>query len=128
VTLPLVFHRGELPKETIPLIVFFLVALISCAAAFFFFIPGFKGKSVPAQEIRALFTLAVGLTFYLVTTSWVKSVERLQNSWKYITIGGILVVLWASLQGFYILRHAEQYPSWMNVRLNIPPVMDVSTV
>jgi hypothetical protein len=96
------------------LIAFFLVAVISCAAAFFIFIPGFKGKTVPAQEIRALFTLAVGLTFYLVTTSWVKSVERLENSWKYITIGGILVVAWASLQAFYIFRHADLYPSWMN--------------
>jgi hypothetical protein len=114
ITLPLVFHRGEFPRETIPLIAFFLVAVISCAAAFFFFIPGFKGKLIPTQEIRALFTLAVGLTFYLVTTSWVKSVERLQNSWKYITIGGILVVAWASLQAFYIFQHAESYPSWMN--------------
>lgn len=114
VTLPLIFHRGALPKETLPLIAFFLVAVISCAAAFFFFIPGFKGKTVPGQEIRALLTLAVGLTFYLVTTSWVRSIERLQNSWKYITIGGILVVAWASLQSFYILRHAELYPSWMN--------------
>ncbi len=114
VTLPLIFHRGELPKETIPLIAFFLVAVISCAAAFFFFIPGFKGKSVPAQEVRALFTLAVGLTFFLVTTSWVKSIKRLQNSWKYITIGGILVVAWAGLQAFYIFQQAESYPSWMN--------------
>jgi hypothetical protein len=114
VTIPLLFHRGSLPKETIPLIAFFLVVIISCAAAYFIFIPGFKGKSVPAQEIRALFTLAVGLTFYLVTTSWVRSVERLQKSWKYITIGGILVVVWASLQAFYILKHAEFYPSWMN--------------
>ncbi len=114
VTIPLLLHRGSLPRETIPLIAFSLVTIISCAAAFYFFIPGFKGKTVPGQEIRALFTLAVGLTFYLVTTSWVKSVERLQNSWKYITIGGILVVAWASLQAFYIFRHADLYPSWMN--------------
>jgi hypothetical protein len=111
---PLIFRRGELPKETLPLLAFFLVAVISSAVAFFFFIPGFKGKSIPGQEIRALFTLAVGLTFYLVTTSWVKSVARLQNSWKYVTIGGILMVAWASLQGFYILKHADYYPSWMN--------------
>ena len=61
-----------------------------------------------------MFTLAVGLTFYLVTTSWVKSIDRLQNSWKYITLGGILVVAWASLQALYIFQHAESYPSWMN--------------
>jgi hypothetical protein len=114
VTVPLLFHRGALPRETIPLVAFFLVVVISCAAAFFFFIPGFKGKTVLGQEVRAFLTLAVGCTFYLVTTSWVRSVDRLKNSWKYITIGGILVVAWAGLQSFYIFRNADFYPSWMN--------------
>lgn len=108
-------RRGELPKETIPLIVFVFVVLIACAAAYFFFIPGFKGKSVPGQEFRALITLAVGLTFYFVTTTWIKTTEKLKNSWKYITIGGILLLVWAGCQAFYIFKQADQYPGWMNL-------------
>jgi len=112
--LPLIIYKGELPKETIPLVAFTLVAIISCTAAYFFYIPGFKGKSVPGQEIRALITLAVGITFFLVTTTWVKNPEKLKNSWKYITIGGVISLIWTALQAFFILQHANEYPHWLN--------------
>jgi len=113
-TVPLVLRREKLPRETIPLLLFLCVAVVSAAAAYFIFIPGFKGKSFPAQEIRALFTLLVGFIFFLVTTSVVRTSQKLQNTWKYITIGGILAVAWACLQSFYIIRQADLYPSWMN--------------
>jgi hypothetical protein len=112
--LPLIIRKGDLPKETIPLVVFTMVAIISCAAAYFLYIPGFKGKSVPGQEIRALITLAVGFTFFLVTTTWVKNSEKLKNSWKYITIGGVISLIWTALQAFFILQHANEYPHWLN--------------
>src|SRR4030066_2041592 len=89
-SIPLLLRKGDLPKETIPLAVFTLVVVLSCALAYFFFIPGFKGKSIPGQEIRALFTLAVGFTSYLATTTLVNNINQLKNSWKYITLGGIL--------------------------------------
>ncbi len=112
--LPLVIRKGELPKETIPLVVFTLMAIISCAAAYFFYVPGFKGKSLPGQEIRGLITLAVGITFFLVITSWVKNTETLKKSWKYITIGGIISLIWTAIQAYFILRHANEYPYWLN--------------
>jgi len=112
--IPLLLRKGDLPKETIPLGVFALFAILSSAAAFFFFIPGFKGKTIPGQEVRALFTLAVGLTFFLVTTTWVNNLTKLNNSWKYITMGGILSLVWTGCQAYFILNHADQYPVWMD--------------
>ena len=111
--LPLVARKAELPKETIPLLVFTLVAIISCAAAYFIAVPGFKGKTVQGQEIRSLFTLAVGLTFYLVTTTWVNKSSRLKNTWKYITIGGIISLVWAGVQANFIFRNYNEYPYWV---------------
>src|SRR4030065_298609 len=81
-SIPLLLRKGDLPKETIPLAVFTLVVVLSCALAYFFFISGFKGKSIPGQEIRALFTLAVGFTVYLVTTTWGNNINQLKNSWN----------------------------------------------
>jgi hypothetical protein len=112
--IPFVLRKGNLSKETIPLALFILVAIISCAAAYFIFIPGFKGKSIPGQEIRALFTLFIGLTFYLVTTTWVRSIEKLRNTWKYLTIGGIISLVWTGCQAYFILRNAELYPAWLD--------------
>jgi hypothetical protein len=111
---PLLLRKGELPKETIPLIIFILVAILSCAVAYFYLVPGFKGKSIPGQEIRALFTLFVGVTFYLVTTTWVRNIDKLKNSWKYLTIGGILSLVWTGCQAYFILQHVENYPPWID--------------
>lgn len=112
-SIPLMLRKGFLPKETLPLVAFILGAIISCAAAFFIYVPGFKGKSVPTQEFRALLTIGVGLTFYLVTTTWVKSPEKLTKSWKYITIGGVILLVWVGVQAFFILRHVNEYPRWL---------------
>ena len=114
-SIPLIIRKGNLPKETIPLVLFTFVVIISCAVAYFFYIPGFKGKSIAGQEFRALFTLAVGLTFFLVTTTWVKTTGKLISSWKYITISGILLLIWAGFQAFFIFKQADHYPSWMNL-------------
>jgi hypothetical protein len=113
-SLPFILRKGKIPKESIPLAVFTLVVIISSAAAYFLAIPGFKGKTVSGQEIRALFTIAVGLTFYLVTTTWVRDIDKLKNTWKYITIGGILTLVWTLPQIFYILKQADQYPPWLD--------------
>ena len=112
--LPMILRKGKIPKESIPLGAFTLVVILSCAAAYFFFIPGFKGKSIPGQEVRALFTLAIGLTFYLVTSTWVNNIDKIKKSWKYITIGGIISLVWTGFQAYFVLQHAEQYPPWID--------------
>ena len=75
--------------------------------------PGFKGKTVPGQEIRALITLAVGLTFFFTTITWVRDIDRLQKSLKFITIGGMISLAWCAVQAFYVLKQAEAYPLWL---------------
>ncbi len=113
-TLPYIFRKGTLPRETLPLVIFCMWVIIASAAAYFIFIPGFKGRTVPAQELRALITLLIGLIFFLVTSTWVNSSQKLHDSWKYLTIGGIIAVLWTSMQAYFIFRGADLYPGWMN--------------
>jgi len=112
--LPVILRKGVIPRESIPLGVFILAVILSSAAAYFIFIPGFKGKTIPGQELRAFFTLAVGITFYLVTATWVNRIGKFKDSLKFITIGGILSLVWTSVQAYYILQHAEQYPAWLD--------------
>jgi O-Antigen ligase len=111
--LPMVLRKGEFPRETIPLVAFAFVVIISCTAALYLDIPGFKGKTIIGQEIRSLFTLAVGLTFYLVTSSWIKNIDRLQITWKYLTIGGIILLIWTALQAVFVLQKANEFPHWL---------------
>ncbi|HEX9262135.1 MAG TPA: hypothetical protein VF893_06365, partial [Candidatus Bathyarchaeia archaeon] len=112
-SLPIIIKRGKLAKESLPLVLFTLIAIISCAAAYFYNIPGFKGKTVFGQEIRSLITLAIGLTFFIVTATWVQDSDRLKRSLKYITIGGLISLGWTGVQAFYIFKHYDQYPAWV---------------
>ena len=110
---PFILRGGALPVEGLPLVIFVLVVLLADAGAFFIATPTFKGKSLPAQELRALFTLVIGLAYYFVFAAWLRDVEKLRKAWQWINIGGIFLLAWALLQTYFILVHNYRYPLWM---------------
>lgn len=110
--LPHLLKGGDLPKETSPLLLFILAALIACAAAFFLEIPPFKDHTIFSREVRALFTLVIGLAFYLVFAGWNRDQESLRVTWRWLNIGGMLMLGWALLQAFFILR-VQTLPGWL---------------
>ncbi len=111
--IPYLLKRGSLPRESVPLVIFGLVALLACAMAFFLSIPGFKGRSIPGQELRALVTLVIGLAFYLAFSAWPQNEVRLQKTCQWLTIGGIIAVVWTLMQAYFIFMQEYQYPDWM---------------
>jgi hypothetical protein len=111
--IPYLLKRGSIPRESLPLIFFILVALLASALAYFLDIPGFKGRTIPGQELRALVTFVIGLAFYFSFSSWPQNESRLQKTCQWLTIGGIITVIWTSFQAYFIFIQAEQYPGWM---------------
>ena len=110
--LPYLFKKGTIPRESIPFIFFISIAIIASASAFFLNIPPFKDVSVSHDEIRSILTLAVGAAFYLVTASWFsRDQSRLAFVLKWINISGIIVILYAAIQAFFIFRYESQYPA-----------------
>ena len=101
--IPYVFRRGLLPRESVPLLFFFLVALLASTLAFFIDIPGYKGRSILDQELRTLVTLVIGFVFYLVYTTWPQDEARLQKSCQWLTIGGIIALGWSMFQAIFII-------------------------
>ena len=87
--------------------------MLASALAFFLDVPGYKGRTIPAQELRALVTLVIGLAFFLIFSTWPQTESRLQKSLQWLTIGGIIAVVWTVFQAYYIFRQADQYPAWM---------------
>ena len=80
-------------------------------SAFFLKTPSFKDVNLPGEEIRALLTLAIGASFYLVTSSWLaRSRSRLESTFKWINIGGLVLILWGLVQGVFIYFFRGQYP------------------
>jgi len=111
--IPHILRGGSIPRESIPLIIFGLVALLACMGAVFLEIPGFKGRTIYTQELRALVTLAIGLSFFLVFATWPQNEARLQQTWIWISIGGILAMIWALIQAYFIFLQDFQYPLWL---------------
>lgn len=110
--LPYIVRGGKIPKESLPLIVFALAAVVSCALAFFIDMPSMKGKNVLDQEVRAIFTLALGLSFYLVVASFPQDEARLKQSLKWIHIGGVILILWSLGQSYFMVFTNGRLPGW----------------
>ena len=109
--IPYLIKKGTIPRESIPFIFFISIAIIASAAAFFLNTPPFKNVSVSHEEVRSILTLSVGAAFYLVTAGWFsKDQSRLVFVLKWINISGIIVILWAVVQAFYIFLFNSQYP------------------
>lgn len=111
--LPFVARGGSLPRESVVLVFFILAALLSSAAAFFLDIPSFKGKTLLDQELRSLFTLAIGVSFYIVFAIFPKSFDYLRQSWKWINLGGAVALGWSLVQAYFIYRGVGNYPGWI---------------
>lgn len=74
---PYIFKRGEIPKQTIPILVFTLWAVIITLAAFFRENPPYKEISLTSSVLKGLVTLIIGVTFYLVTSSYIRNISIL---------------------------------------------------
>lgn len=109
----LLSKRLRLPYESRVLVIFILIALAASAAAFFIEVPTFKGTNVFRQELRAFITLAIGMAFYLVFTTWPRSAAELHKALRWIHLGGLGMLLWGFTQVIFILTHAVRYPTWV---------------
>ncbi len=103
--------RGSFPRETLPFLFFITVCFVSSAYAFFLNTPPFKDGNPLGEEIRALLTLAIGASFYLVTSSFLaQSRTRVEATLKWISISGIILLLWALIQAVIIYIFRGRYP------------------
>jgi hypothetical protein len=111
-TIPFILKKGKLPAEFTPLLFFCLVTLVSCAFAFFRSIPPYKGKTILGEEIQAIFTLIIGVSFYFITVSWLAgSEEKIVTTLRWINVSGIILLVWAGIQAFYIFFFHSDYPA-----------------
>ncbi|MFH1523489.1 MAG: hypothetical protein ABIF04_00825 [Chloroflexota bacterium] len=107
---PYILRKGRIPRESLPLLLFASLAVISSAHAFFMEIPPFKGQFQLREELSSILNLMIGMTFYLVTAAWLNSLPKLHSTLKFINISGLIVLAWSFLQAFYIFFAAGQYP------------------
>lgn len=109
---PLVLQRQPFPRQSLPLLAFALVALISTLLATFLEIPAYKGISALDAQVKALITLAIGLCFYLAAATWPVTEKRLEMSLRIINWTGLAIIFWSLTQAI-AWEYYNRYPQWM---------------
>jgi hypothetical protein len=87
-----------LPRESLPLLVFVLLALISCGLAYFRPIPSFREIPIWRNQLEGLVTLAMGIGFYLITLAMITKKSDMLSSLKWLNIGGLIILASALVQ------------------------------
>lgn len=109
--LPRLFLGGSLPKQAIPILALASVALISSLLSLFIAFPAYKGIAVFQNTLTALLTLAVGVCFYLLASTYPANNERLRWTLRLLNWSGMVVIAWSVAQ--MIGWHTARYPEWM---------------
>jgi len=110
--IPYLFKRGRLVEESIPLLIFVIIALVSTLLANFRMIPPYKDVNYFSNSAEAFVTLLIGVMFFLIPSSYVDNEKKALLTLKVINWSGLVMFVWTSLQAvaWYGFGH---YPNWM---------------
>lgn len=108
--IPYLLKRGAWPVETGPLVIFILVCLLSSGAAFFLDTTFYKNRDLLDQGIRAYLTMAVGMLFYFTLSAWLQDEKHLRRSLQVIQAGMALAMVFAFVQGYFMILRDHHYP------------------
>ena len=112
--LPFLFRGGRLPKQSAPILIFAGWAVLVTLTAFFRDNPPYKDIPVLTSSLKGLSTLAIGLIFYLVAATYIRSATTVKITLQLINWGGVLIIVW-SLSQVLVNRIHGDYFHWMDV-------------
>lgn len=101
--LPRIFRGGGIPQQSVPLLIFFLLALVSSLLAFFLPIPSFKGEPLWKNELPSIITLGVGVCFYLVISLWISDEAKLTVFFRIVNISGGIALAYTLIQAVFVM-------------------------
>lgn len=110
---PTALRQKALPKEVMPLLLFFGVTIIATLVAVFKDIPSFRDTPVLRNALEGFLTLITGIAFFLAPIYMVKSEKDLRLSLLLIYIAGGLILLFCILQATAWLVFKE-YPPFLH--------------
>lgn len=109
VVVPDFLKKKSLPQQFQPLYVFFLIALLSVALAFFRALPSFQLIPIWRNALEGLVTLLFGFGFYLVTIYCLTDQKLIRKALRWINLGGVIIILAAGVQ-FFTYKIYDGYP------------------
>lgn len=110
---PYLARGGRLPGDSWPLLGFVALAIVSALAATALPIFPQNSQDMVTREARALLTIAVGLVFYWCAAILPRTDRELAVSLRAVHIGGIIMLVWSSVQAWVVLSGQSHVPLWV---------------
>ena len=110
--IPKLFSGIVFPKDVIPFLFFILCAIASTLLSWWLNIPPYKGIAIIKTNIQAVFTLAIGAGFYIISSTFVKDEAALRTTYKLINWSGLVMLAWGAMQAISWFGY-NRYPAWM---------------
>ncbi len=107
--LPRFIKTRSIPKQSLPIFVFFLVAALATALVVLIPFESFRNASVSRNALEGLLTVALGIGFYLLTTTIILDGTTLRKSLQWIYLGGLIAILTSLIQAVAWQLYGE-YP------------------
>ncbi len=101
--IPAILRGKTLPLQTVPLLVFFCLALISSSLAFFLPLPNFKNVPLLANELPNILTLGLGICFYLAISMWITDEGKLHAFFRIVNISGAAMLAYCLVQFVFVI-------------------------
>ncbi|MFZ3070364.1 MAG: O-antigen ligase family protein [Anaerolineaceae bacterium] len=104
-------HRS-IPRQSLPLIIFVILALVATAFGNFLSIPSFRDIPAWRNSLEGLITIFVGVGFYLVTTLIIRDTDMLKSTLRWINLGGLVIIIVSLVQALSWLL-TDGYPQFL---------------
>jgi O-antigen ligase len=111
--IPYIVRGGRLPAYSWPFLAFFALAVVSALAAAALPIYPYKGEGILTREVRALATVVISLGFYWSAAALPHTDDELGTSLRAVYAGGIVMLIWSSVQGWVFLSGRTHVPLWV---------------
>jgi len=113
VTIPRLWNQ-RLPRTFLSLLPFIIVALITSMVSLLRGIEPATNITVLDRVLRGLFTLGLGVAFYLTVSLMPRTREDLKTALRWLYTGFAMALLWGSLQAVYVIQFTREWYRRMN--------------
>jgi hypothetical protein len=111
---PYLFQGGRIPFEIKPFGAFLLVVGLSLALSFFLPIPPYKDHLASSEVKESILTLSIAVVVYVTTAGWaVQDASRMKLISRWVSVGGLILVLWSLTQAYVVLFLDGEYPRFI---------------
>ena len=118
------FKKGSFPLQTKAVLAFLIIAFISILLGFFRDIPAYKGQNVLSNTIVSVTTLSMGFFFFLITSVFPNSEEKIKKTLQMLNWGGLVMIIWSIIQVTTLYGYRLS-PDWVKAVQGIfsPPIL-----